>query len=112
VAIDILAAPALPLVGYTLHQVSARSFTAWALHAVEALNDTARVSPSVEATGYRSASAGNSILSAGFGGSTGSVPPGSLFEQAETIRTESNMKKYLQYFIFSRQLNAVYLTQV
>ena len=80
-------APALPLAGETVHQASARSLTACAVQAVDALKLIVIVPPSVGTVGFVSVPAASSTLSAGLGVGVGSVFSGSLFPQ-EIVRSE------------------------
>ena len=97
--IVIVLEPAFPLVGETLHQPSARSFTACALQAVDALKVTLKVPPSVEITGLRSVPAASSILSVGFGVGVGSVFSGSLLPQENVTSAKSTRRSCLKCFI-------------
>ena len=94
VVIVIVAFPALPLVGDTLHHESARTFTAEAVQAVEALKVTFVEPPFVGTTGLRSVPDVNSTFSSFVGSCLPpSSPLGSLFSQAMVIIAVNNKSK-------------------
>lgn len=107
--IVMVAAPAFPLVGDTLHQASARSLTACALHAVDALKVTLKVPPSVAIAGLGSVPVASSILSVGLGTGVGSVLSGSLFPQENAIIAKSTRRSEFKCFI--RQDRLVWIGQ-
>ena len=91
---EIVPAPALPVVGDTLHHVSARSFMACALHAVDEVNDTVIVPPSVAIIGFVSVPEESSSLSTGFGVGAGVSFSGSLFPHDMVNRDRSKIKNF------------------